>query len=48
MKKAKKVVVKRGRKPGVKVGPYKMSLSEMSNEIKLLKSEVAKIKKVIG
>jgi len=28
---------KRGRKPGVKVGPYKMNLTQMAEEIKALK-----------
>lgn len=39
---------KRGRKPGIKVGPYKMSLSQMASEIKALKADVAKLKKVLS
>lgn len=39
---------KRGRKPGVKVGPYKMSLTEMWKEIKELRVKVAKLEKVIS
>jgi hypothetical protein len=39
---------KRGRKPGVAVGPYKMSLSQMMVEIKELKSKVAKLEKVLN
>ncbi len=39
---------KRGRKPGVKVGPYKMNLSEMSAKIKQLESRVTKLEKVLG
>lgn len=40
--------VKRGRKPGIKVGPYKMSLSQMAAEIKSLKAAVAKLEKVLS
>lgn len=43
-----KKAVKRGRKAGVKVGPYKMSLSQMMAEIKELKSKVAKLEKVLN
>jgi hypothetical protein len=39
---------KRGRKPGVPVGPYKMSLSQMMAEIKELKSKIAKLEKVLN
>lgn len=39
---------KRGRKPGVPVGPYKMSLSQMSAEIKKLNIRVAKLEKVLS
>ena len=39
---------KRGRKPGVKVGPYKMNLSEMSAKLKQLENRVAKLEKVLG
>lgn len=45
---AKKAVVKRGRKPGQKVGPYKMNLTQMAAEIKALKAKVAKLEKVIS
>ena len=45
---AKKAVVKRGRKPGVKVGPYKMNLSQMASEIKELRARVAKLEKVLN
>jgi len=47
-KMAKKAVVKRGRKPGQKVGPYKMNLTQMAAEIKALKADVAKLKKVLS
>lgn len=40
--------VKRGRKLGVKVGPYKLNLSQMMNEIKELKAKVAKLEKVLS
>ncbi len=40
--------VKRGRKPGVKVGPYKMNLTQMAEEIKALKAKVAKLEKVLS
>lgn len=39
---------KRGRKPGVKVGPYKMTLSQLMNEVKELKTKVAKLEKVLN
>jgi len=39
---------KPGRKAGVKVGPYKMSLSQMMAEIKELKAKVAKLEKVLN
>ena len=40
---------KRGRKPGVKVGPYKpKSLSEMWKELKELRAKVAKLEKVLN
>ena len=38
---------KPGRKAGVKVGPYKMSLSQMMAEIKELRARVAKMEKVL-
>lgn len=43
-----KKIVKRGRKPGVKVGPYKMNISEISAKIKQLESRVVKLEKVLG
>lgn len=43
-----KKTVKRGRKPGVKVGPYKMNLTQMAEEIKTLKVKVAKLEKVLS
>lgn len=43
-----KKTVKRGRKPGVKVGPYKMNLSEMSARLKQLEAKVAKLEKVLS
>lgn len=43
-----KKTVKRGRKPGVKVGPYKMNLTQMAEEIKALKAKVAKLEKVLS
>jgi hypothetical protein len=39
---------KRGRKLGVKVGPYKMTLSEMSARIKQIESKLAKLEKVLN
>lgn len=39
---------KRGRKPGVKVGPYKMNLTEMMKELRELRIRVAKLEKVMG
>lgn len=44
MKKPKK----RGRKPGVKVGPYKMNLTQLMNEVRDLRTRVAKLEKVLG
>lgn len=43
-----KKAVKRGRKPGVKVGPYKMNLTQMAAEIKALRLDVNKLKKVLS
>jgi len=43
-----KKAAKRGRKPGQKVGPYKMSLSEMMAKIKELSARVAKLEKVLN
>lgn len=45
---AKKATVKRGRKLGQKVGPYKMNMSEMSTKIKNLEARLAKVEKVVG
>lgn len=45
---AKKAVVKRGRKPGQKVGPYKLNLTQMSEAIKQLQKDVASLKKALG
>ena len=39
---------KRGRKAGVKVGPYKMSLSQMMAEIKDLRNRIVKLEKVLN
>ena len=39
---------KRGRKPGVPVGPYKMSLSQMMAEIKDLRNRIVKLEKVLN
>lgn len=39
---------KRGRKPGVPVGPYKMNLSQMMKELKELRAKVAKLEKVLS
>jgi hypothetical protein len=44
VKKAKK----RGRKLGIKVGPYKMNLSKLYAEVKELRAEVAKMRKVLN
>lgn len=44
----RKKPLKRGRKPGVQVGPYKMSLSAMAKEIKDLKTRVTKLEKVLS
>ena len=44
-KKAKK----RGRKPGVKVGPYKfITLKLLSEDIKELKAKIAKLERVLN
>lgn len=43
-----KKLKKRGRKPGVKVGPYKMNLSEMAKELRDLRARVIKLEKVLG
>jgi hypothetical protein len=43
-----KKAVKRGRKLGVKVGPYKMSISGMSARIKALELRVNKLEKVLS
>lgn len=45
---AKKAVAKRGRKPGQKVGPYKMNLPQLSEAIKQLQKDVASLKKAVG
>lgn len=40
---------KRGRKLGVKVGPYKIiSLKQIWNELKELRAKVAKLEKVLS
>jgi hypothetical protein len=44
VKKAKK----RGRKPGVPVGPYKMSLSQIVTRLKEVESRLAKLEKVLN
>lgn len=44
MKKPKK----RGRKPGVAVGPYKINLSQMMKELRELRNRVAKLEKVLS
>jgi hypothetical protein len=41
--------LKPGRKPGVKVGPYKViSIKQMAADLKALTSRVAKLEKVLG
>lgn len=45
---AKKAVVKRGRKPGQKVGPYKMTLPQMQEAIKQIQKDINAIKKAVG
>lgn len=45
---AKKAIKKRGRKPGQKVGPYKMNLTQMSEAIKKLQKDVASLQKALG
>lgn len=45
---AKKAVVKRGRKLGQKVGPYKLNLPQMSEAIKQLQKDMASVKKALG
>lgn len=45
---AKKAVKKRGRKPGQKVGPYKLNLSQISEAIKKLQKDVAALQKALG
>jgi len=44
----KKVKKKPGRKAGVKVGPYKLSLSQLMAQVKELRAEVNKMKKVLN
>jgi hypothetical protein len=39
---------KRGRKPGVAVGPYKMNLTQITQRIKTLETRVAKLEKVLS
>ena len=40
---------KRGRKLGVKVGPYKLvSIKQLHTELKELRAKVAKLEKVLG
>lgn len=39
---------KRGRKLGVKVGPYKMNLTDITNKLKELDVRVKKLEKVIS
>lgn len=39
---------KRGRKLGVKVGPYKVSISAIMNRIKALENRVLKLEKVLS
>ena len=42
-------VKKRGRKLGVKVGPYKVySLSQIREQIKALEARIVKLEKVLG
>jgi hypothetical protein len=46
---AAKKKVKRGRKPGVKIGPYKVkSLSTIAKDLKDLKARVAKLEKILN
>lgn len=45
---AKKAIAKRGRKPGQKVGPYKMTLPQIQETIKQLQKDIAAIKKLVG
>jgi hypothetical protein len=39
---------KRGRKLGVKIGPYKLNISEISNRLKELEKRVTKLEKVLS
>lgn len=40
---------KRGRKPGIKVGPYKtISLKQLMADVKELRAKVAKLEKVLN
>jgi len=39
---------KRGRKPGVPVGPYKMSFSQIVARLKEVESRLAKLEKVLN
>lgn len=45
---AKKATVKRGRKLGTKIGPYKLNLTQMSEAIKKLQKDVATLQKALG
>ena len=44
VKKAKK----RGRKPGVAVGPYKMNFSQIVARLKTVEARLAKLEKVLN
>ena len=46
---ARKKTVKRGRKPGTKIGPYKpKNLTQMWAELKELRTRVSKLEKVLS
>lgn len=40
--------VKRGRKPGVKVGPYKLNFSQIVARLKDIESRLSKLEKVLN
>jgi hypothetical protein len=43
-----KKAAKRGRKLGVKVGPYKLTLSQIANRIRHIESRLTKLEKVLS
>ena len=44
----KKAAKKRGRKPGVAIGLYKMNFSQIVARLKIVESRLAKLEKVLN